>query len=425
MRYVNIKTKDNKLRSGYIINETSDFIIIKLKNGYNIGIYKEDIIDIEQKEIYDTKKEEIRNIISKNNKKISIIATGGTILSKIDYRTGGVHMLTNPEELIDLVPDLLNYTEIKNIEIPFSIASEDMLPDNWIEIGKKAVNLLKDNENNGITVLHGTDTMHYTSAALSFIIKNLNKPIALTGSQRSSDRPSSDAFFNLLSSAIYNNSDIAEVSVVMHGSSSDKFAYAHRGTKVRKMHTERRDAFQSINDLPIAKIYPLEKNMEIINNNYVKRNNNDPYLDDKIEKKVALIKVYPGSDPDIVKYYIDKNYRGIVLEGTGFGHVPTNPVKKEYSWIDNIKEGIKNNMVFVIASQTIYGRTNPFVYTNGRLLYDLGVIYSQDMTPEVSLVKLMYSLGHADNYDEVKKIFLSNIAGEINEKSHYEYFNVL
>lgn len=331
-------------------------------------------------------------------------------------------MLTKPEELIDLVPDLFDYVEIKNIERPFSIASEDMIPDNWIEIGKIAVKLLKD-DINGITILHGTDTMHYTSSALSFIIKNLNKPISLTGSQRSSDRPSSDAFLNLISSAIYDNSEIAEVAIVMHGSSSDTFSYAHRGTKVRKMHTERRDAFQSINDLPLAKIYPLEKNIEIINKNYRRRNNDEPYLDDKINKKVALIKTFPGSDPDIIKYYVDKGYKGIVIEGTGFGHVPTNPTDKKYSWIDNIKYGIEKGTIFIMTSQTIYGRTNPFVYSNARLLYNLGVIYAEDMTPETAYVKLMYVLGHTENYEEVKKMFLTNIAGEINNKSLYEFFN--
>jgi glutamyl-tRNA(Gln) amidotransferase subunit D len=297
-----------------------------------------------------------------------------------------------------------------------------MIPDNWIEIGRILVRLLNDDVN-GVTILHGTDTMHYTSAALSFIIKDLNKPVSITGSQRSSDRPSSDAFFNLLSSAVYDNSDIAEISVVMHGSSSDNFSYAHRGTKVRKMHTERRDAFQSINSLPLAKIFPYNKNIEIIDDNYRKRNNNNPYLDDKICKKVALIKVYPGSDPDIIKYYVDKNYKGIVIEGTGFGHVPTNPVDTKYSWIENIKYGIEKGTIFVMTSQTIFGRTNPFVYSNARLLYNLGVIYAEDMHPETAYVKLMYVLGHTENYDEVKKMFLTNIAGEISKKSYYELFN--
>ena len=421
MKYVKVKTKDNKIFEGYLVNETEEFIVLKLKNGYNIGIKNNDIEEIEKRDIEEKREE--RNIkVPERKNKISIIATGGTILSRIDYRTGGVHMLTKPEELIDLVPDLLDYVEIKNIERPFSIASEDMLPDNWIEIGKIAIKLLKD-DINGITILHGTDTMHYTSSALSFIIRNLNKPISLTGSQRSSDRPSSDAFLNLFSSAIYNNSDIAEVAIVMHGSSSDNFSYAHRGTKVRKMHTERRDAFQSINDIPLAKIYPLERKIEILNKNYRKRNNEEPYLDDKINKKVALVKTYPGSDPDIIKYYVDKGYKGIVIEGTGFGHVPTSPTDSKYSWIENIKYGIEKGIIFVMTSQTIYGRVNPFVYSNARILYNLGVIYAEDMTPETAYVKLMYVLGHTENYEEVRKMFLTNIAGEINNRSLYEFFN--
>ncbi|MGB9674743.1 MAG: asparaginase domain-containing protein, partial [Nanopusillaceae archaeon] len=219
-------------------------------------------------------------------------------------------------------------------------------------------------------------------------------------------------------------SDIAEVAVVMHGSSSDIFSYAHRGTKVRKMHTERRDAFQSINDMPLAKIYPLEKRIEIINKSYRTRNNLEPYLDDRLNEKVALVKTYPGSDPEIIDFYVDKGYKGIVIEGTGFGHVPTNPADEKYSWIKNIKRGIENGVVFVMTSQTIYGRTNPFVYSNARLLYDLGVIYAEDMTPETAYVKLMYVLGHTENYEEVKKMFLTNIAGEINKRNLLEFFNV-
>ncbi len=421
MKYAKVITKE-KIFEGIIVNEKEDFIIIKLRNGYNIGIKRDKILNIEYfDEKEEIKKEEEIKIDNKKYNKISIIATGGTILSKIDYKTGGVHMLTKPNELLYLIPELFEYTEIKSIEKPFSIASEDITADEWIKISEIAYRLLKD-DINGIVILHGTDTMHYTSAALSFMIKNLNKPIGFTGSQRSSDRPSSDAFTNLLSSAIYANSEIAEVSVIMHGSTNDEFCYAIRGTKVRKMHTERRDAFKPINDLPLAKIYPLKKSIEIINKEYRKRNNSEPILDNKICKKVALIKIYPNSDPNIIDYYVSKNYKGIVLEGTGFGHVPTQTLNKEYSWIDKIKYGIENGIIFVMTSQTIFGRTNPFVYSNARLLYDLGVIYAEDMTPETAYVKLMYVLGHTENYEEVRKMFLTNMAGEIKNKSLLEEF---
>lgn len=421
-KYIKIKLKNGEIFEGILINETKDFIILKLDNGYNIGIKNDDIENIETNYINDKKIYEIRKKDIYNKNKISIIATGGTILSKVDYRTGGVHMLTKPEELLSIFPELFDYVDIKSIEIPFSIASEDITPKEWIKIAKTSEKLLNDNENKGIIIMHGTDTMHFTSSALSFMLRNLNKPVALTGSQRSSDRPSSDAFFNIISSSVYSLSDIAEVSVVMHGDISDNLYYAIRGTKVRKMNTERRDAFKPINDKPLAKII-RENNkfiLEVMNNNYRRRNDNlEVYADTNIEEKVALIKVYPGSDPEIIDFYVDKGYKGIVIEGTGFGHVPTQTLDKNKSFLDHIRRGIENNVIFVMTSQTIYGRTNPFVYSNARILYELGVIYAEDILPEVAYTKLIWILGHTNDYNEVKKLMLTNIAGEISERSLY------
>lgn len=417
MKSVKVILKNGLKYEGILVDKKEDFIILKLQNGYNIGLKLDEIEKMEEYDIeYHKKYKEIQKK-NENKDKISIIATGGTILSKVDYRTGGVDILSKPEEIFEIFPELFDLVDIKEIKIPFSIASEDMTPEEWKKIAVIAEELLNDKETKGIIILHGTDTMHYTSAALSFMLRNLNKPVALTGSQRSSDRPSTDAYLNIFSSAVFSLSEIAEVSIVMHGSIEDKFCYAHRGTRVRKMHTERRDTFQSINDLPLAKIYG--KNIEIINKNFRKRNNEKVFADVSINENVAIVKTYPGSDPGIIYYYTDKGYKGIVIEGTGFGHVPTKTLNKEKSWINAIKYARDLGVIFVMTSQTIYGRTNPFVYSNARILYDLGVIYAEDMLTEVAYVKLMWVLGHTEKYEDVKRLMLTNIANEISERSLY------
>jgi len=421
---VEIILKDKRKFEGILIpSSEKDIVIIKLKNGYNIGFRYEDIEEI----IYLGKTINIVNFPKKemyveeyNKSKISIIVTGGTIMSRVDYRTGGVHTFLDPRELLYQIPELENIALINNIVSPFSIASEDMTPKEWIKIAEISVKELNSGVD-GIVIAHGTDTMHYTSAALSFMIRNLGKPIALVGSQRSSDRGSSDAFINMICASIYAVSNIAEVSVVMHGTIEDTICLAHRGTRVRKLHTERRDAFRSINDKPLAKIYPNGK-IEIINKNYNKRKDIEAVLDAKINEKVALVKVFPGADPSIIDFFVDKGYKGIVIEGTGFGHVPTETIDKSKSWIPNIERAIENGVFVCMTSQTIFGRTNPFVYSNARRLYNLGVIYLEDMLPEVAYVKLMWVLGHTENYEEVRKLMLTPIAGEIKPRSLYEEF---
>lgn len=402
---------------GFLISEDKDTIILKLDNGYNIGIKKEEISSIEILKEEEFKKEEGKK--EKIAGKVSIIATGGTILSKVDYTTGAVSSLMSSDEILEVFPELEELGGIKEIKAPFSILSENMTPKEWIEIAENTYELLKDSE--GVIIFHGTDTMHFTSAALSFMLRNLTKPVCLTGAQRSSDRPSSDAFVNLKCSFIYATSDIAEVSIVFHGSISDEFCYAHRGTRVRKMHTERRDTFVSINDKPLVKIYPSGK-IEAINNYSKRKKEFDTYLDKKLNAKVALVKFYPGEDPEIIDFFVDKKYKGIVIEGTGFGHVALDPRDKKYSWEEHLKRAIEEGVILCMTSQTIFGRVNPYVYSTARKLKDMGIIYCEDMLPEVAYVKLMWVLGHTENYEEVKRLMLTPLAKEIKERSLYEEF---
>ena len=400
----------------------SDILVIKLKNGYNVGIEFRSETKIKKIRDADFKFEFPRSDISHaaGLPDIALIYTGGTIGSKVDYKTGGVYMLLKPEELLHEAPELSKIANI-SVENLFSIASEDMTYIEWQEIALKISELIKNNKNlKGIVITHGTDTMHYTASALSFMLGDVPIPVVLTGSQRSSDRGSSDAFMNLVCSTyIASKSDIAEVGICMHNSSNDDFCAFIRGTKARKMHTSRRDAFKPVNDKPIV-LVSHSGEIEIIGE-HKKRHDVINYAQPRIEfeSKVALIKVYPNSDPRIIDFYIDKKYRGIILEGTGLGHVPVSGTHEDLKWTETIKRALDAGIVVGMTSQCIFGRTNPYVYRNLRILSELGVVYCEDMMPETAYVKLGWLLGNFKN-EEAKKMLNQNIAGEIKTRTEFE-----
>lgn len=412
MKLVRIK-KDGKIFEGILLPryelEDKGYITIKLKNGYNVG-FKLDEIEVEE---IGEKSFEKRYLTEELRQRddlplVKIIGTGGTISSKIDYETGAVKPAFTTEEILRNNPELMNVARI-DTEVLFNILSENMQPKHWRKIARRVAEVLNSGYY-GVVIAHGTDTMHFTSAALSFMLKNLYKPVVLVGSQRSSDRPSTDAFLNLYSAVTVAISDIAEVVVVMHSSSNDDSCFIHRGTRVRKMHTSRRDAFKSINSPPIGivKGNRIETFIE-----YRKRKNDEEvYVDDNLNEKVFLLKVFPGIDKEIVEKIIDK-FDGIVIEGTGLGHVP------EYLF-DSFKRGIEEGKIICMTSQTLYGRVNMNVYSTGRRLLSIGVIPLEDMLPEVAYVKLMYVLGKTRDYNKVREMMLENIAGEISERSLYQ-----
>jgi len=401
--------------------ETGIFLL-KLGTGYNIGFNKKDVLEIKvlKKAGLKTEKLEIKKSSEKPN--IAMIITGGTIASKYDSRTGGVHPLTNPEELFKFYPEIFEIANVSKVEIPFMKASEDMDYKDWQKIAKVAEKNLNDQNIKGIIITHGTDTLHYTSAALNFFLGKVNKPVVLTYSQRSVDRASSDANLNLKCAALMAISDAAEVMLVGHATENDDFCYAMPGTKVRKMHSSRRDAFKVVNAEPFAKIYSAPpgvppntesggNRIEILRD-YNRRNNKKVKLDLKFEEKVALVKFYPGQSPDILNYYLKNKYKGIIIEATGLGHVATGESKN--SWIKKLKEIINKGIVVCAASQTIYGRLNPLVYSTGRELIKTGVIYLEDMLSETALVKLGWVLGHKEW--NVKEKMLENISDELNDR---------
>jgi glutamyl-tRNA(Gln) amidotransferase subunit D len=400
-------------------------VVLKLDNGYNIGIRFGKGLKVKKSKKRKAKKvkEEMKFKKLKfdaGKPEVTLIMTGGTIISRVDYRTGGVAALEKPEELLANVPELKNIVNIKNILTPFRKASEDFNYKDWQKLAKLVAREL--NKRRGVIIAHGTDTMHYTSAVLSFMLRNLSKPVVLVGSQRSSDRGSSDAAMNLICAAHAAISSIAEVGICMHGSTDDQYCYFTRGTKVRKMHSTRRDAFRSINEPPLARIQPNGK-ISIMNKNHKKRDDKKKVtVDIKFEPRIALVKTYPGSEPEILKFLVKKGYKGFVIEGTGMGHVPTDADK---SWIPVIKKLAKKGIPVVIATQTIYGRVNTNVYTNLRILFhEAGAIPAEDMLPETAYVKLGWVLGHTKKLDKIKELMLTNIAGEITERTEIETFLV-
>ncbi|WP_423792706.1 Glu-tRNA(Gln) amidotransferase subunit GatD [Methanocaldococcus indicus] len=405
---VKIRTDKGEFIGVVIPSYEDDVITLKLKNGYNIGILKENIKDYEILEKYKKPKYKFPPIKKDEqlDKTISILSTGGTVASKVDYKTGAVHPSFTADDLIRAVPELLDIANIEGKAI-LNILSENMKPEYWIKIAKEIEKESKKAD--GIVIAHGTDTMSYTAAALSFMVKS-TFPIVLVGAQRSSDRPSSDAYLNLISSVLAARENIGGVYVVMHSTINDTSCYLHRGVKVRKCHTSRRDAFQSINAKPVAEIFPLEKRIKFF---YDVERYDDKKIEvnTNLEEKVALIKIYPGMDGEIINFYVDRGYKGIVLEGTGLGHAP------EYIF-DNIKYAVDNDVLVVMTSQCINGRINMNVYSNGRELQKLGVIGCEDMIPEVAYVKLMYLLGNY-NLEEAKKLINKNLVGEIEYRSIY------
>jgi glutamyl-tRNA(Gln) amidotransferase subunit D len=389
----------------------SDIILLKLKSGYNIGIPKENILASRVLKKFEEEKKDYDIKQKKELPAIGLIITGGTIASKANQSTGGVSPIADVDEFLSFYPELLNTVRIKKLEIPFKVWSENMSSEHWIKMAEVAKEMLEDSEIKGIVISHGTDTLHYTSAALSFFLRNLNKPVVLTYSQRSIDRASSDASLNLQCAAKMALSDCAEVMLVGHASTNDDYCYALRGTKVRKLHSSRRDAFKPVNCEPIAKVYPDK--VEFISE-YRKAGKEKVEVDTSFTDKVALIKFYPGQSPDILDYYALK-YKGVVIEVAGIGQVATGS-GTAHNWVPTLKKHIKNGMVVCCAAQTIFGRVDPYVYSSAREMLDAGCIFLEDMMAETAFVKLGWVLGHYGWKKDVKEKMLENFAGEFNER---------
>ena len=380
-------------------------IVLKLKSGYNIGLEIEKIENIEniEKNLSIKKSIEKNQEVKKNENlpNILLLSTGGTIASKIDYRTGAVTPVLTAEELNSSVPEL---SKIANIDtkVLFSEYSENIMPKHWLKIADTIKEYSKS-DYSGIIIAHGTDTMHYTSSYLSFSLAGFPIPIALVGSQRSSDRASSDAALNLIGAVKFLiNSKINGIYIAMHQDENDETIACHIGTRVRKNHTSKRGAFQTVGNHPAFLIVnnEIHKNMTT---SFFTIDKFDPKI--KINEKVALVKYYPGYNPDFLKNIIDLGCKAIIFEGTGLGHIGENmyPV---------VKMANEKGIFMGMTSQCIDGRVRMTVYESGRDLLNLGIIPLENMIPEIALVKAMWVTGNTEKYDEIKENMLNQIASE-------------
>ncbi|MFH1654434.1 MAG: Glu-tRNA(Gln) amidotransferase subunit GatD [Pseudomonadota bacterium] len=400
-------------------SETEDafHIVIKMPSGYNTGIHVDSITNIKRigrKEgHYEIPQKEFP--VDKSKPNVTLLGTGGTIASRLDYTTGAVIPAFSPGELYGAVPELADICNLNTKKL-FGVFSENMGPTQWKKLAEEIGNEIESGAD-GIVIGHGTDTMHHSSAILSFMVQDSPVPIVFVGSQRSSDRPSSDAARNLLH-ATYTaaHSDIAEVMVCMFGPTSDDYGLLHMGTRVRKMHSSYRSTFRTIGETPLAMVW--SDRIVPIREGYKKRDRERKVkIDTAFEERVTLLYYYPNMQPDIVDSLVDNGYKGIVIAGTGLGHVNSalNPA---------LRRAIDNGVAVVMTVQTLWGYVQMYVYDTGRYLLDLGVIPCENMLPETAYAKLAWVLGHTNDLEKVKKMMLTPISFEITEREPHNGYLV-
>lgn len=385
-------------------HEFSDpsIITLKLANGYNIGLRADKDTSVK---LISRKEEHTRAKVSlpkdPSKKDVAVISTGGTIASYVDYRTGAVHPAISAEELVFSAPELMDLCNVR-AKVLYSILSENMKVMHWQGLARAVADELNSGAV-GVLVPHGTDTMGFTSAALSFMLRNLSGPVICVGAQRSSDRPSTDAIMNLLASTrLCVESDLGEVVVLMHGDSSDSYCLAHRGTKVRKMHSSRRDAFKSINAEPIARV---EGQAISFLSEYRRRTKGPVEVLEKMDGNASMLHFYPGFEAEHLDLIADK-VKGLVIAGTGLGHVSE-------EILGSVRRAVKKGVHIFITTQCLYGAVNLNVYSTGRDMIAAGAVPLGDMLPETAYVKLMWAMGQTSDPAEVRKLMESNIAGEL------------
>jgi len=401
-------------------SETFDdlHIVIKLKTGYNVGVHYDRVVSIEEigykEAVYKIPEQEFPR--RPNLPKVTLLGTGGTIASRLDYRTGAVIPAFTPGELYGAVPELADLCNLTTRKI-FGVFSENM---GWKEYVILAEEIGKEIESgaDGIVIGHGTDTMGHTAAILSFMVQDSPVPIVVVGSQRSSDRPSSDAALNLIHAVkTAGEGDIAEVQICMFGPTSDRYGLLHRGTRCRKMHSSYRSTFRTLSDIPLAVVSrdgftPL--NTDILQRDASRKIKIDTAYDDR----VTILYYYPGMDPDLVDALVEKGYHGIVIAGTGLGHVNT-PL---YPALDR---AIKAGVHVVMTVQTLWGYAQMYVYDTGRDLLDIGVVPLDNMLPETALMKLGWVLGHTRDHGEVLTMMRKTINHEITPREPHNGYLIL
>jgi glutamyl-tRNA(Gln) amidotransferase subunit D len=384
------------------ITERDGMAVVKLDSGYNIGVPPESCRFLSHAEPVIIKQQEVHQ--NTNLPDLAIVSTGGTIASRIDYRTGSVTSQFNASDILTAIPELKEIANYQTVPLA-TILSENMTPAIWQELAR-AVHKEIQGGAAGVIVTHGTDTMGYSAAALSFMI-DTPVPVIFVGSQRSADRPSSDNAMNAVCAAAAATSDLGEVAVVMHATTSDDTCAIHRGTRVRKMHTSRRDAFRSLDIAPIGGVaYPSRT--VTLTKEAVRRKTRTLALYDNLDPHCALIQFYPGMAEDLLTAY--EGFHGIVIAGTGLGHTST-------TLIPQLKHLSDQGTLIVMTSQCMHGRVCDRVYDTGRDLLHAGVIEGGNLLPEVALVKLMWVLGNEKKRAKAAALMQENLKGECMRRS--------
>ena len=416
--FVEIYLQDDVFSGILLPSQNKDTMTLKLDSGYNLNVKKNKIKKFKLLKKNSGEKQKKQEVVFKKYlPTISILHTGGTIASKVDYKTGGVTSAFSPEELIEMFPDLKDIANFKT-RLVRKMFSDDLRFKHFSIIAREIEKEIK-NKVSGIIIGMGTDNLAVASAALSFVLESCPVPVILVGAQRSSDRGSSDAYLNLLSAALFiTKTDFSGVGICMHENLNDKTCLILPATKTRKLHSSRRDAFKVINDKPIARVNYETKAIEFLKK-YNKRGSK-LIIKDKFEEKTGLIKITVNMNSKQFLSY--RGYKGLIIEGTGLGHTPLDVIDnetKEHAKIRNALKQLSKNTVLVMTSQALFGRVNLNVYSKGRDLQGLGVISGEDMLPETAFVKLSWLLG---NYPkEVKKLIGKNLRGEINESIGKEF----
>jgi glutamyl-tRNA(Gln) amidotransferase subunit D len=387
---------------------TADHLVVKLPGGYNVGIDREEAaVDVLERDVYDVAGadagggEATRVEFDDDLPTVSLISTGGTIASTVDYRTGAVTAQFDAEDVLRAVPDLAGRANYRG-RVVANILSENMTPAVWQDLAEAVHEEIAAGAD-GVVVMHGTDTMQYTASALAFML-DTPAPVVFTGSQRSADRPSSDNVMNAVCAVEAAKADRAEVLVCMHGSSSDDACALHRATRVRKNHTSRRDAFETVGANSIGRVDYGSETVSFRRDG-PERGETDLALSPDLETSVELVKFTPGMNPAALDHLDDA--AGVVIEGTGLGHVATD-------WIDRIEELVDGGTTVAMTSQCLEGRVCDRVYDTGRDLLDAGVVEAGDTLPETATAKLMWALA---NRSDPAAAMGESIAGELQPRS--------
>jgi glutamyl-tRNA(Gln) amidotransferase subunit D len=397
-----ICTYGQEPRIGTYITERDRMAVIKLDSGYNIGVPLTAVELLEHQVI--PAASPVRVIQDESLPMLSIVSTGGTIASRIDYRTGAVTSQFDADDILRAIPRLRTIARYRTRQL-YTILSENMTPAIWQELAAAIYDEIRGGAT-GVIVTHGTDTMAYSAAAASFML-DTPVPVVFVGSQRSADRPSSDNAMNALCSASAAVSPLGEVTVVMHETTSDERCAIHRGTRVRKMHSSRRDAFRSSSIPPLGYVdYPSLS--VTLSGDAIRRGDREPALHNALEERCGLLYFFPGMIPQAIEAFT--GFRGLIIAGTGLGHIST-------SLISPVKDLIDQGTTVVMTSQCLHGRVCDRVYDTGRDLLRIGVIEGEDMLPEAALVKLMWVLGNQKDPDKVGLMMRQDLKGECTGRS--------